>query len=138
MSVKKVEETRRDRGARRREERREEAGSYACSAPPTLSETQDSTCPPSSRRTATRKSGSWLLGCCPDSIRLSIRCAPCMPREVLDVGRFSEWTNAISNESKVFWNFGRRSKSTGSGTYRFIIEVRDCTLLMEERRTLEM
>lgn len=85
--------------ARRREERREEAGSYACSAPPTLSETQDSTCPPSSRRTATRKSA---LGCS-DAVPILSVCLsdmPCMPREVLDVGRFSERTNAISNESK--------------------------------------
>ena len=47
----------RGRGSRR-EEKREEAGSYACSAPPTLSETHDSTCPPFSPRTATRKSVS--------------------------------------------------------------------------------
>lgn len=50
MSGVKVDE------AEGKEEKRREAGSYACSAPPTLSETQDSTCPPSSRRTATHKS----------------------------------------------------------------------------------
>lgn len=58
MSVKKVDE---HRGGTRGE-RREEAGSYACSAPPTLSEIQDSTCPPSSRRTATRKSVELVVG----------------------------------------------------------------------------
>lgn len=66
---------------------------------------------------------------------------PCIPREVLNVGRFSERTNAISNESKVFWNFGRRSKSTGSSFRHLsliIDEIRDCTLLMGETRTLEM
>jgi len=64
-------------------ERREEAGSYACSAPPTLSETQDSTCPPSSRRTATHKSAGLVDGfAVPIPPFCILRCAA---RRVLDV-----------------------------------------------------
>lgn len=117
-----------------RGERREEAGSYACSAPPTLSETQDSTCPPSSRRTATRKSAGLVVAFAipiPPSVSSSFTA-----RRALDINPTAdprERDPEYRKRETRLRDFGATIETTGahlwvlSGRHRHVGDERDCT-----------